>query len=200
MWPFKSKYEKITHEEICDAIVQLEKELQNCERSMLEKDQEIDALMERGKNEKSRESKIFIAKKINFLRDEKQNDLNRAMYYMYNIKLMNRLKAAVDDNNFFKNNSGMPLNKLLADQKGLAKFLNSALNTKTKAENVLTEADELFTDVQEMYEPNEKIYGTQEADDELLSIFETDSRMGDDDEFAAIEEEVKAKQEGNKEN
>ena len=193
MWPFKSKFEKLTHEDIADGVVTLEKELAKVEDDLAIKDKEIDALMEKGKHEKSRETKMFLAKKINFLKEEKQREYQRAMFLMYNIKLMNKLKAAVDDKTFFENNSGMNLNALLADQKNLAKFLNKALNTKTKAENVLTEADDLFKDVEEMYEPDEKIYGVQEEDDDLLSIFETDSRMSDDAEFSEIQEEIKEK-------
>ena len=55
----------------------------------------------------------------------------------------------------------------------LGKFLNKALNTKVLAEDVLTNADETFTEVQGLYEENQKIYGVNKSDDDILALMET---------------------------
>ena len=75
---------------------------------------------------------MFYAKKIANLNEEKQTSMERGMYLLYNIKLMNRLKDAYDSNTFFKTQTKVPLSELLIDQKGLAKFLNKALETRIK--------------------------------------------------------------------
>ena len=76
------------------------------------------------------------------------------------------------------------LGNLLSDQKGLAQFLNKALNTKVRSEQVLTDADDTWNEVQSGYEENERIYGVNEDDDKLLAMFETgeqlDSEIGAD--------------------
>ena len=177
MWPFKSKYDKLTREETVDAICKLEKELQSIEDGLVEKQKQIDDLMAKGKKEANREIKLFYAKRINSLKDEREQSVQRAMYLMYNIQLLNKLKSAIDDNQFFKNSSKVSLGNLLADQKGLAKFLNKTLNTRVKAEDILTSADETFKAVEDAYEKNETIYGMSKQDDALLAMFETEEMV-----------------------
>ncbi len=173
MWPFKSKYDKLTREETVDAICKLETELQNIENDLVEKQKQIDNFMNRGKNEVNKEIKLFYAKRINSLRSEREQSVQRAMYLMYNIQLLNKLKIAIDNNQFFKKSGKVSLGNLLADQKGLAKFLNKTLNTRVAAEDVLTSADEVFKNVEETYEKNDAIYGINKSDDALLAMFET---------------------------
>ena len=191
MWPFKSKYDKLTREEVVDAICGLEKELSTLEEDIMSSAARVDALMAKGKAEKATDLRVFYAKKINALKAERQANIQRATYLMYNIQLLQKLKRAIDDNGFFKKNASMPLSQLLADQKGLAVFLNKALNTRIEAEQVLTDADETFRSVEESYLGNDEIYGMKESDSDLLSMFET-SDMLEDTTFAAAEEaEVK---------
>ena len=180
MWPFKSKYDKLTREEVVDSICKLEKELNDLEDGIMSSQGRIDALIAKGKAEKSSDLRLFYAKKINNIKAERQRDIQRATYLMYNIQLMEKLKQAIDDNAFFKKNSKMPLSQLLADQKGLAVFLNKALNTRIEAEQVLTDADETFKSVEESYLGNEEIYGQKAADSELLAVFETEDMLQDD--------------------
>ena len=161
MWPFKTKYDKLKRDEVVDAIYQLEKQ------------EEIDFLLTKGKKEKSEELKLLYAKKINHLKQELQNDISKGSYLLYNISLLKRLKEAIDDKQFFKTTTKVSLGALLKDQNGLAKFLNQALNTKVAAEDVLTSADETFNEIQGAYEPNKDIYGVTKSDDELLAVFET---------------------------
>lgn len=177
MWPFKSKFDKLTREEVVDAICKLEQESQTIENGLSTKQTQIDDLMKKGKAEKSKEIKLFYAKKINALKAEREQSVQRAMYLMYNTQLLQKLKTAIDDNQFFKNTSKVSLGNLLADQRGLAKFLNKTLGTRTAAEDVLTSADEVFRAVEDAYEKNESIYGMSSQDDELLAMFETEEQV-----------------------
>ena len=179
MWPFKRKYDKLTREEVVESICSLEKELSDIENSIMSSQGKVDQLMAKGKAEKSNEMRVFYAKKINSVKDERTRNIQRATYLMYNIQLLEKLKRAIDDNQFFSKSSKTPLNQLLADQKGLAVFLNKALNTRINAEQVLTEADETFKTIEDSYVVNDEIYGEKKADAELLAIFETDDMLSD---------------------
>ena len=180
MWPFKSKYDKLTREEVVSAICKLEQAAQEIEDGLATKQKQIDELMAKGKAEKSKDVKLFYAKKINALKTERENSVQRAMYLMYNVQLLQKLKTAIDDNQFFKNTSNVSLGNLLADQKGLAKFLNKTLGTRVAAEDVLTTADETFRAVEEAYEKNDTIYGMSSQDDALLAMFETEEQVEDE--------------------
>lgn len=179
MWPFKSKYDKLTREEVVDSICKLESELSEIEADIMSSQSQVDALMAKGKAEKSNDIRIFYAKKINAIKEARSRNIQRATYLMYNIQLLEKLKRAIDDNAFFSARSKTPLSKLLSDQKGLALFLNKALNTRIAAEQILTDADETFRNVEESYVVNEEIYGEKSADSELLAIFETDDMLSD---------------------
>lgn len=191
MWPFKSKYDKLTREEVVDAICKLEQESKAIEDGLGAKQQQIDDLMKKGKAEKSKEVKLFYAKKINSLKAEREQSVQRAMYLMYNTQLLQKLKTAIDDNQFFKNTSKASLGNLLADQKGLAKFLNKTLGTRVAAEDVLTSADETFRAVEDAYEKNESIYGMSSQDDALLAMFETEEQVEAEQEMFAENPEKK---------
>ena len=170
---FKGKYDRIKREEVVDAIVKLQSEEAQVEERVRDARAQIEALMAQGREEKDMQMRLFLAKKINYLKEEQKQNMQRATYLLYNVQLLNRLKSAIVDKQFFSNSMGAPLNSLLADQRALAQFLNKALNTRVAAENVLTEADETFNDVLSAYEENEKIYGVNKSDDELLAVFET---------------------------
>lgn len=177
MWPFKSKYDKLTREDVVKAICQLEQESKDIEDSLISKQKEIDELMLKGKAEKSKDVKILWAKKINQLKADREQSAQRSMYLMYNIRLLHKLKTAIDDKQFFGHTSSVSLGNLLADQKGLAKFLNKTLGTRIKAEDVLTSADETFKAIEDTYEKNDTIYGMNSNDDELLAMFETQEQV-----------------------
>ncbi len=177
MWPFKSKYEKLKREDVVEAICDLEKQENDLESAIVERARTIDELLEKGRKETNRELKLFYAKKITSLREDNQTDVKRGMYLMYNMKLLRKLKSTIDDNEFFVRTGKVSLGNLLADQKGLAQFLNKALNTKVSSEQVLTEADDIWNEVQSGYEENERIYGVNEHDDELLAMFETGEQL-----------------------
>lgn len=198
MWPFKNKYDKLTREDVVNAICKLEQETKSIQDSFGTKQKEIDELMAKGKAEKSKDVKLFYAKKIDQLKDERKRSVERAMYLMYNIRLLNKLKTAIDDNQFFKNTSGVSLGNLLADQRGLAKFLNKTLGIRIKAEDVLTSADETFREIEETYEGNDAIYGISSKDDELLAMFETEEQVEAEQEMFTEHQEKKTDTTDNK--
>lgn len=183
MWPFKSKYDKLKREDVVDAICKLEREAGMIEESIMTAQNKIDDFTKKGKAETSRDVRLFYAKKINSIKAERAQNIQRATYLMYNIQLLEKLKRAIDDNQFFKNTSKISLGSLLGDQKGLAQFLNKTLNTRINAEQVLTDADETFKEIEETYEPNQAIYGIQEQDDALLAMFETEEMLNDEEQL-----------------
>ncbi len=181
MWPFKKdKFKKLKREDVVDSIVELEKQEMALEEGIIQKARQIEEMLAKGKTEKSRDIQLLLAKKITALREEKENDVKRCMYLMYNIKLAKRLKDAIDDNQFIVDTGKVSMRDLLSDQKGLAKFLNKALDTKVKDEEILTTADDIFSEVKDSYTENNSIYGVQTKDDELLAMFETANGIEDD--------------------
>ena len=188
MWPFKKdKFKSLKREDVVNAICDLEKQEDNLEKQVEDMGKQIDSLMEKGKQEKSHDLKVFYVKKISHLQEEKAEAINRGIYLLYNIRLMNKLKNAIDDNSFYVNTGKVSLSNLLSDQEGLAKFLNKALNTKVMAEDVLTSADDTFNEVKGLYQENDRIYGVQNSDDELLAMMEESQTD------TTIREEVKEK-------
>lgn len=198
LFGFGNRYKKLKRADIVDAIVKLQQEEDSLEEKILSSSSEVKALTERGIAEKDPDLRLFLAKKINRIKEEKQADIKRATYIAYNIKMLGRLKDALDDKEFFNISADVPLNKLLADQKGLARFLNKALGTRVKAESVLTEADDTFGEIMDAYEENERIYGVAQSDDELLSVFETADMLdvGQDKSASESENTEKPSQEG----
>lgn len=181
-WPFRrNKFKKLNREDLVNSICELERQERTTEAEVLQKIKEIDALMEKGKNEKSKDLQLFYAKKITNLNEEKETSMQRGMYLLYNIRLMNRLKDAYDSNTFFKTQTKVPLSELLQDQKGLAKFLNKALETRISSEDVLTNADELFTEVQSAYDVSKPIYGVGKSEEDILTIFEKENQLRDEE-------------------
>lgn len=180
-WPFRrNKFKKLNRSDLVNSICELERQERTAEAEVYQKIKEINALIEKGKNEKNRDLQLFIAKKISHLNEEKQTCMERGMYLLYNIRLMNKLKEAYDSNTFFKTQTKVPLSELLQDQKRLAKFLNKALETRISSEDVLTSADELFTEVQSAYEVNQPIYGVGKSEEEILSLFEKENQLKDE--------------------
>ena len=185
MWPFKNKFQKLQRGDVVEAICQLEKESADIEESLVGSEKHIDDLMKRGRAEKNKDLKLLWAKKINFIKQERQEQVRRMMYIMYNIQMLNKLKRAIDDNQFFAKTSAMSLGNLLKDQKGLAVFLNKALRTRVAAEDVLTGADEAFKLIEDSYQENESIYGVGQEDDALLAMFETEEQVAGEQEMFA---------------
>ena len=177
---FGNKYDKLTREQINDAMIALQQQEEKVEDSVQRTATEIDELMAKGKAERDQQMRLFIAKKITMLRERRKQAIEQATFLMYNLRLMEKLKDALEQKEFFRVNSSVPLNALLGDQRGLARFLNDALGTRVAAEQVMTAADETFTEVASAYERNEAIYGVSQNDDQLLAMFEdADALAGD---------------------
>ena len=103
---------------------------------------------------------------------------------LYNAKLLDKLKAAIDDNQFIANTTKLPLNKLLSDQKALASFLESAIQNKSAAENALVDADQMFDTYEQAAESSgSPIYNVSKSDDELLAMFEMQDQLDSEAEF-----------------
>lgn len=172
MWPFKKRIEKLKTQEVVNSIIELERRETSLEEGIVSKQKEIDELFKKGKAEKNTQLRLFYAKKINALKAQIEADTQRAMYLLYNVTLLTKLKNTIEDNDFFVDVSGVNLSKLLGDQKALASFLNKSLNRKIKAEDMLTGADDIFNEIKESYDPNERIHGVSQSDDEALAMFE----------------------------
>lgn len=172
----RNKFEKLTREEVVEAIIALSREESAIETELADKKREIAELTAEAKRETDRNLKLLKVKKINFAKAETEDLTKRAMYLMYNERMLKKLKAAVDDNKFFAKSADAPLNAMLADQKALAAFLNKTLNTRVRSEEVLTSSDEMWQEINDSYIENETIYGTSGADDKLLAMFEAENQ------------------------
>ena len=182
----RNKFKKLKREEVVDAIIELTKQQEDLENGVLTKSEEVDKLMERGKKEKNRDIKLLCAKKVTSLREEIKRDTNRAAYLLYNIKLMEKLKAAIDDNQSVNNTTKLPLNKLLGDQKALSAFLQDAIQNRTSAEEALVSADQMFdTYEQSANADTSPIYSANKSDDELLAMFEMQDQLDSEAEIDA---------------
>ena len=125
----RNKFKKLKREDVVNAIIDQTKQQEDLENGILQKSEEVERLLERGRKEKNRDVKLLCAKKVNTLQEEIQRDTKRAAFLLYNVKLLERLKAAVDDNRFIENTTKLPLNKLLCDQKALAQFCKTRCKT-----------------------------------------------------------------------
>ena len=159
--------------------MELEKAQQNEISAIGEREKEIEKLMEQGRRTKDRNLQLALAKRINMLKAENANTAKRIQYLNANTQALNQLKTSLDDESFIVNNSKMPLNKLLSDPGQLRKFLNSVTLKKQRSENVLGEALDVFNEAEENYIPDERIYGINESDDALLSMFEEQNSTDD---------------------
>ncbi len=192
-WPFRrNKYKRLKREDLVNSICELERQERTIEAEIYQKIKEIDALMEKGKKERNKDLQLLYAKKIANLNEEKQTSMERGMYLLYNIRLMNKLKDAFDSNTFFKTQTKVPLSNLLKDQKGLARFLNKALETRISSEDVLTNADELFNEVRAAYDVSEPIYGVGKTEEDVLLMFEKENQLADENDIGVEEAEKEA--------
>lgn len=174
----RNKFKKLKRENVVDAIIEQTKQQEDLESGILAKSDEVEKLLERGRKEKNRDIKLLCAKKVNSLQEEIKRDTKRAAFLLYNVKLLEKLKAAIDDNQFIQNTSKLPLNKLLSDQKALAQFLESTVQNRTAAEDALIGADELFESYEQAADADTSpIYSVNKSDDELLAMFEMQEQL-----------------------
>ena len=172
----RKKFEKIDREEIVDAICSLEKEEKLIEDEIKVVSEQIKTMIDEGQKLDTTYDKIFLVKKISNENDRRVRLIKRGMFVLYNIKLTNRLKDAIDDNIIVNKVKSLSSFDYLKNQKELAIYLNELLNTKTKTEDILTESDDTIVEVEKMFLENTKIYGiTDLSEDKLMAIFETNN-------------------------
>ena len=94
----RKKFEKIDREEIVDAICSLEKEEKLIEDEIKVVSEQIKTMIDEGQKLDTTYDKIFLVKKISNENDRRVRLIKRGMFVLYNIKLTNRLKDAIDDN------------------------------------------------------------------------------------------------------
>ena len=182
----RNKFKKLKREDVVNAIIEQTKQQEDLENGILQKSEEVERLLERGRKEKNRDVKLLCAKKVNTLQEEIKRDTKRAAFLLYNVKLLERLKAAVDDNRFIENTTKLPLNKLLCDQKALAQFLESSVQNRTAAESALVGTDEMFEAYEQAADSDASpIYSANKSDDELLAMFEMQEQYDSESEFDA---------------
>jgi len=163
---------RFKRDEVVKAILELESKINILEIKIDQSDNERNLLLQKGIDTNDRNKRLMIAKKISYIDEDKQESIKQVMMLLYNLNLTQKLKNAIESNEFSTKMDSSQINKMLSDQKKLAKFLNKALNRRIKVEDMLTDTDELFKQVNENYQPNESIFGINQNDDELLSIFE----------------------------
>lgn len=180
MWPFKrNKLNKIQRSDVVDNIIEIDKRQAQEMEKFQANNLEIAKLMGDGRKCTDRNMQLAIAKRINLLKVENSRVGQRVQYLNSNLQALNQLKTALDDKEFLLNNSNMPLNQLLSDRKALTKFLNSVTKTRMTSEESLVGVLDTFELAEDSYQANEKIYGINDADDQLLAMFEMDKSEGD---------------------
>lgn len=171
----KDKFRTLTAAELNESVMALENREREQEEEYRQKQDEIDRLMGEGKKTKDRQRQLFIAKKINMLRADMKNIENRIYRLLYNQTLVNQLKGVVADNEFYQINAGINMMELLADQQGLAKFLNESLGRRVKEDEMMTQSDELMQQIMADHPISDVIAAPNAADDSLLAMFEEES-------------------------
>jgi len=170
---FKNKFETLTRDEVIDTICTLEREETLYEDKINTLTEDIKAKLNEGKLLENPLQRTFLVKKITLLTEKRERAIRQAMYIIYNLRLSERLKDAIDDKSLVDKIASLKSIKYFKDQKALALFLNDALNTKIKEEDVLTDADDTFKAVEEMYSGNLKNYGISDmTEDNILAFFE----------------------------
>lgn len=179
----RNKYDKIKRTDVVDAITELEKAQQKELQDIEDRNKEIDKYMLQGRKSRDRNLQLALAKRINMLKAENTNSAKRIQYLNGNIQALNQLKTALDDKEFLVNNSKLPLNKLFSDTNSLKKFLTSVNAKKMKQETNLGNVLEVFEDNEQDRVEDERIYGVNQNDDNLLAMFEEQNEFDDSSMF-----------------
>lgn len=180
----RKKFEKVKRADVVDAILQLEKQQKEVLDSVDDNKHEIDELMTKGKKESDRDIRLFYAKRIDSLRKANAMAGKRLQFLATNIGAMHNLKNAMEDNEFFENNSNIPLNQMLTNPAELQKFLAKATQKKMLREQSLGETVNLFDDMDATYVEDETVYGVSDGTEDILNMFEAGVASEDDKIFA----------------
>ena len=177
---FGNRFNKIKRSDVVDAICDLEKQQKEILESINNHQKEIGDLMIKGRRERDRNMQIYMAKRITLLKKENANNTKRLQFVLSNISAMNQLKTALDDREFIKTNSKMPLNKMLNNPAELKSFLSKISNKKMAQEERLAENLSTFDEVEQEYIENETLYGSDTETDNILAMFEMGQQLDDE--------------------
>lgn len=181
IFPKKKKLSKLERSEVTDQILALEKKQSDLVLKIEGTDALSHELFEKGKKEKNLQMRTFYAKRIESINREKEANIKRATLLNYKLGLLNRLKDAIDDRDFFYDADKTDLMGLLDNDKELTKFLSSI---HAKAENVeehMINIEAKFDDFDLMKMDNETIYGSRQSTDDILAQMEMQSQLDDED-------------------
>ena len=126
----KNRFDELTRDEVVDAICLLEREEELAEENIATYTEKIKLMMDDGRHEKDGLKRTLLVKKITLLNEKRDRAINSAMYILYNLRLSERLKDAIDDKTLVAKISSLKSINYLQDQRALALYLNNALNTK----------------------------------------------------------------------
>lgn len=177
---FGNRFNKIKRSDVVDAICDLEKQQKEILESIGNHQKEISDLMIKGRRERDRNMQVYMAKRITLLKKENTYNTRRLQFVLSNISAMNQLKTALDDREFIKTNSKMPLNKMLNNPAELKAFLSKISNKKMAQEEKLAENLSTFEEVDQEYIENETLYGSDTETDNILAMFEMGQQLDDE--------------------
>ena len=188
---FGNRFNKIKRSDVVDAICDLEKQQKEILESINNHQKEVEDLMIKGRRERDRNMQLYMAKRITLLKKENANNTKRLQFVLSNISAMNQLKTALDDREFIKTNSKMPLNKMLNNPAELKSFLSKISNKKMAQEERLAENLSTFDEVEQEYIENETLYGSDTETDNILAMFEMGQQLDDEagEGFETVEED-----------
>lgn len=172
---FKSKYEKLTHEDINASIVKLEAYDSRILEQIKQKDVDIENMKAIAKAEKDPQMRLGYAKRVGRTRQRKKELLNNYVYVGENIALLERLRDTVDNNEMISEVTSDSVNRLLMNPKGLQNFLCKSLNLNQKAVQNITEGHRIFDDIQGV-SADDPMY--EETNDDTAMLAAWDKELG----------------------
>ncbi len=177
----KRKLSRLQRSEVTDQIINLEKRQKEIVDKIESTDEQTKEYFEKGKSEKNLQMRTFYAKKIESINREKGANIKRATLLNYKLGLLNRLKDAIDDRDFFYDASETDVMSLLDNDKELNKFLTDIRTKQEVVEEKMVGIESKFDDFEQSNIENESIYGSRESTDDILAQMEMQSQLDDED-------------------
>jgi len=168
----KNKFDKLTITDVADSIFEIERQEESLEKELEDNEKQIALLNEKGRTEPSHQRKILYATKIEYLMEASDAIMQRIMHAHYNMKLLNKLKIAIEDKGFYMGSQPQALSALLADRYGLMHFLNKVYGEKKSKEEEMVEVEETFNMIKNEFQPNERIHGISKGKEAIMASWE----------------------------
>ena len=99
---FKNKFDTLTREEVINTICELEREEALCEERVKLLTEDIRQKLNEGREVDNPMERTFLVKKITLQQEKRERAIRQAMYILYNLRLSERLKDAIDDKSLVK--------------------------------------------------------------------------------------------------